>query len=118
MAPHPEYRREGNDLHRDLPVDLYTAVLGGKTQIETFKGKVTVDIPKGTQNGKELRLRGLGMPVYGRKNEFGNLLVKVDIRIPDHLSEEELELFRRLAALRAHSPGSGHRTEGDRAYAE
>ena len=118
MAPHPEYRRQENDLHGVLPVELYTAVLGGKTQIGTFKGNVTVDIPKGTPNGKELRLPGLGMPVYSRKNEFGNLLVKVEIRIPDRLNDQELELFRRLVALRAHSPGSGHRTESDRAYAE
>jgi curved DNA-binding protein len=100
IAPHPKFHRKGNDLHCDLPVDLYTAVLGGKTQIKTVKGKVTVNIPKGTPNGKELRLRGLGMPVYAKKNEFGNLRVKVDILLPEHLSEEEIDLFRKLAALR------------------
>ncbi len=100
IAPHPEFQRMGNDLHRDLPVDLYTAVLGGKTQIKTLKGRVTVSIPKGTPSGKELRLRGLGMPVYGKKNEFGNMLVKVDILLPENLGEEEIDLFRKLAALR------------------
>ena len=79
---------------------MYTAILGGKTQIKTLKGNITVDIIKGTTNGKELRLRGLGMPVYGKKNEFGNLLVKVNIVLPEHLSEEETELFKKLAALR------------------
>ena len=100
IAPHPEFHRKGNDLHRDLPVELYTAVLGGKTQIKTLKGKVTVKIPKGTPNGKELRLQGLGMPVYAKKSEFGDLLVKVDISLPEHLSEEEIDLFRKLVALR------------------
>ena len=100
IAPHPEFQRKGNDLQCDLPVDLYTAVLGGKTQIKTLKGRVTVNILKGTPNGKELRLQGLGMPVYGKKNEFGNLLVKVDIRLPEHLSEEEIDLFRKLAKQR------------------
>ena len=100
IAQHPEFHRLGNDLHCDLPVELYTAVLGGTTQINTLKGKVTVNIPKGTPNGKELRLRGLGMPVYAKKNEFGNLLVKVDIVMPTYLSEEEIDLFRTLAALR------------------
>ncbi len=100
IAPHPEFHRKGNDLYRDLPVELYTAVLGGKTQIKTMKGKVTVNIPKGTTNGKELRLRGLGMPAYAKKNKFGNLLVKVDIVLPEDLSEEEIDLFRKLAALR------------------
>ncbi|MGA9406574.1 MAG: J domain-containing protein [Bacteroidota bacterium] len=100
IAPHPEFHRSGNDLHRDLPVELYTALLGGKTQTKTLKGKVTVNIPKGTPNGKELRLRGLGMPIYGKKNEFGNMLVKVDIVLPEHLSEEEIDLFKKLAALK------------------
>ena len=100
VAPHPEFRREGNDLHCGLPVELYTAVLGGKAEIKTLKGKVTVNIPKGTPNGKELRLQELGMPVYAKKNKFGNLLVKVEILVPEHLSEEEIDLFRKLAALR------------------
>jgi curved DNA-binding protein len=100
IAPHPEFHRKGDDLHRGLPVELYTAVLGGKTQIKTLKGSVTVNIPKGTPNGKELRLRGLGMPVYAKKSEFGNLLVKVDIVLPEHLREEEIDLFRKLAAAR------------------
>jgi len=101
IAPHPEFRRKGNDLQRDLPVALYTAILGGKTQIKTLKGEVAVNIPKETPNGKELRLRGLGMPVYAKKNEFGNLLVKIDIVLPDHLSAEEIALFTKLAALRS-----------------
>ncbi len=100
IAPHPEFQRKANDLHRDLPVELYTAVLGGKAQIKTLKGKVTVNIPKGTPNGKELRLRGLGMPIYGKKGKFGDLLVKVDIVLPEHLGTEEIDLFDKLAALR------------------
>jgi curved DNA-binding protein len=100
IAPHPEYHRKGNDLHLDLPVELYTALLGGKTHIKTLKGKVTVNIPKGTPNGKELRLRGLGMPVYAKNNKFGNLFVKVDTVLPENLSQEETELFGKLAALR------------------
>jgi curved DNA-binding protein len=100
IMPHPEFERKGNDLHVDMPVALYTAVLGGKTQVRTLKDTVKVDIPAGTPNGTVLRLRGLGMPVYGRKNEFGNLFVNVVIQIPDHLTAQETELFRRLAALR------------------
>jgi curved DNA-binding protein len=100
VAPHPEYQRRGNDLSRNIPVELYTAVLGGKTQIQTWKGKITVNIPKGTPNGKELRLRGLGMPFYGKKSKFGDLLVTVDIVLPANVAEEETALFERLAALR------------------
>ncbi len=100
IAPHQEFKRNGNDLYLDLPVELYTAVLGGKTQIKTLKGNVTINIPKGTQNGKELRLQGLGMPVFGKKNEFGNMLVKVDILLPEQLNEDELDMFGKLAAMR------------------
>ena len=100
VAPHPEYERKGNNLHRGLPVDLYTALLGGKTQITTLKGKITVNIPKGTPNGKELRLRGLGMPVYGKKGKFGDLLIKVDIVLPEHLNEEEADMFNKLWSMR------------------
>jgi curved DNA-binding protein len=83
-----------------MQVDLYTAVLGGKAGIKTLKDMVKVEIPKETPNGKTLRLLGLGMPVYGAKNEFGNLYVTVMIRLPDHLSEQEIELFKQLLALR------------------
>jgi len=100
ISPEPGFERRGNDIHCDLPVDLYTAVLGGKTEVKTFKGAVNVTIPKGTQTGTELRLKGLGMPVYGRKDEYGNLIVKVVVEIPQNLSEAETELFRKLAAHR------------------
>lgn len=100
IAPHADYERKGNDLHRALPVELYTAVLGGKVQVATLKGRVTVKIPKGTSNDKVLRLRGLGMPAYATRNEFGDLLVKVGIVVPLNLSGEEIDLFGKLAALR------------------
>ena len=99
LASHPEFRRQGNDLYCERPVDLYTAVLGGKARIKTLKGTVNVDIPKETQNGKMLRLLGLGMPVYGTKTEFGNLYVAIIIHLPDHLSEQEIDLFKKLSAL-------------------
>jgi curved DNA-binding protein len=100
IAPHPEFHRKGNDLHRDFPVELYTAVLGGKALVKTLKGAVKVDIPKQTPNHKVLRLRGLGMPLSDKKDEFGDLFVTVDIQLPDHLTEKESDLFRQLAALR------------------
>jgi len=100
IAPHTEFQRRGNDLYSDRPVDLYTAVLGGKARIKTIKNTVNVDIPKETPNGKVLRLLGLGMPVYGTKNEFGNMYVTIVIQLPDHLNEQEIELFRKLSALR------------------
>ncbi len=100
IAPHPEFHRKGNDLYRDFPVDLYTAILGGKTLVKTLKGAVKVDIPEETPNHKVLRLRGLGMPVFGKTNVFGDLFVTIDVQLPDHLTQQETDLFGKLAALR------------------
>jgi curved DNA-binding protein len=100
IAPHSEFQRRGNDLYCERQVSLYTAMLGGKARIKTMKGSVDVDITGETPNGKVLRLLGLGMPVYGTKNEFGNMYVTVIIQLPDHLTEQEIELFRKLSALR------------------
>jgi curved DNA-binding protein len=101
IARHPDYERKGDDLYRDLSVGLYAAVLGGKAELETLKGAIKVDIPRETPNGKVLRLRGLGMPIYGKKQQFGDMFVKVVVKMPEGLSEKEVELFRKLAALRS-----------------
>jgi curved DNA-binding protein len=100
IAAHPEFKQKGNDLHFDLPVELYTAVLGGKAKVKTLKGEVKVNIPKETPNGTVLRLRGLGLPIYGKKNEFGDLFIKIFVLIPNHLSAQEIGYFGKLAALR------------------
>jgi curved DNA-binding protein len=100
IVPHSNFLRKGNDLYCNEPVELYTALLGGKARIKAFKDEVNVDIPKETPNGMQLRLRGLGMPVHGTKNEFGNLYATITIRLPDHLSEQEVDLFTKLSALR------------------
>lgn len=99
VAPHPRFERKGDDLHCDLPVDLYTAVLGGKVELETFKGKIKVDVPAGSDSGKVLKLRGLGMPRYNQKT-FGDLYARVMVTVPKHLSERERKLFEELKAIR------------------
>jgi curved DNA-binding protein len=105
IAQDPEFHRKGNDLYRDVPVELYTAMLGGKVLVKTPKGAVKVDVPKETPNRKVLRLRGLGMPVFGTKGAFGDLFVTIDIKLPDRLTPEETELFGKLAALRKPAAG-------------
>jgi curved DNA-binding protein len=100
VASDPEFQRKGNDLYCERPLELYTAVIGGKMKIKTLKDTVNIDISQETQNGKMLRLLGRGMPVYGTKNEFGNLYVTISIQIPSHLTEQEIELFKKLADLK------------------
>ncbi|MBS1519058.1 MAG: DnaJ domain-containing protein [Bacteroidetes bacterium] len=96
----PLYERKGDDLYTDIRVDLYTAVLGGKASLKTFKGTININIPKEAQSGKVLRLQGLGMPKYGKTNESGDLYAKIIVETPVNLSEKELKLFRELAELR------------------
>lgn len=100
LRPHPVFKRVGNDLHMELLVDLYTAVLGGSVQIQTLKGKVKVNIPPESGNGKIIRLPGLGMPKDAKKSQFGDLYLKLNVQIPTNLSAKEKELFRELARLR------------------
>ena len=99
IKPSAGIKREGNDLIADFPVDIYTAALGGKLPFKSFKGVVQVPVKPGQQNGSILRLKGLGMPVYG-ENSFGNLLLKVQLRLPENLAEAELALLRQAAAMR------------------
>ncbi len=96
----PLFERKGDDLYTDLRVNLYTAVLGGKSALRTFKGTINVNVPKESQNGKILRLQGLGMPKYGKTNQFGDLYAKLNIEIPTALSESETKLFNELSEMR------------------
>jgi curved DNA-binding protein len=96
VKPHPIFERDGNDLRCDVDLDLYTAVLGGQIQAPTLGGKVSLKIPPGTQGGQTFRLRGKGMPDPRNPKQRGNLLVTVQIQIPQKLSPREKELFEEL----------------------
>lgn len=100
VASSPVYIQDGLDLKRNVTVDLYTAVLGGKVQVQTPHGKYALSITPGTSSGKKLRLKGKGMPEYGKKGLFGDFIAVVDVRIPRSLSTEEKELFEKLRELR------------------
>ena len=106
IEPHPTITRKGDDLYTDVPVDVYTAILGGKTTVETLKGSVAITIPAGTDNGKVLRLKGLGMPNYNNNDRFGNLYATVSLTTPKELSEEEIELVKKLQSLRQPEPAT------------
>ena len=93
------FRREGDDLYVTAPLNLYTAILGGETIIDTMSGKVKLKVPAGTQNNTKVRLKGKGFPVYKQEGSFGDLIVTYSIDIPTHLSEEQKELFRKIQSL-------------------
>ncbi len=100
IADDPKFKRSGNDLHTTQDLDLYIAVLGGETTIETLDGKVKLKVPPETQNGTKVRLRGKGFPVYKQEGKYGDLYVTYQVKIPTHLSEKEKELFTQLSKLK------------------
>lgn len=96
IAPDSRFERKDNDLHVTIPVDLYTAVLGGEARVPTLTGEVTLKIPAGSQNGQTFRLRGKGMPKLHHANEFGDLYAKLEVRLPTKLTPKQRELFEQL----------------------
>lgn len=87
-------------MKTEILVDLYTAVLGGQVDVSTIDRTVKLTIPAGTANGKQFRLRGLGMPNLKNPEERGNLIATLNVELPTDLSDEETELFEKLRKLR------------------
>lgn len=107
--PHPELKREGNDLIYNLPLNVADAILGASVEIPTVDGKARIKIEPGTVAGRVLRLRGKGIPDvngYGA----GDLLVVVDIHIPAHVSPAEKEALEKLRASDNFKPAASAQT--------
>ncbi|MQC26615.1 MAG: J domain-containing protein [Chloroflexi bacterium] len=98
VAVDPRFSRKGDDLHAELPIDLYTAVLGGEVRVPTLNGEVMLKIPAGTQPGQSFRLSGKGMPHLKDSKRHGDLFAKAKVNVPKKLSSEEKQLFEQLAA--------------------
>jgi curved DNA-binding protein len=95
-----QFKRLGNDLYTTAEIDLYVAVLGGETTVDTLSGKLKLKVPPGTQNDTRTRVKGKGLPVYKKEGEFGDLYITYKIKIPTNLSEKEKQLFTELSKLR------------------
>lgn len=93
----PDYVIDGDDLIKTVEITPPSAVLGGKKDVETPEGKVTITIPPKTSSGKMLRLKGLGLPK--KEGGSGNLNVKVLIVLPKTISDNEIELYKKLQAI-------------------
>ena len=96
VRPHPRLRRDGLDLHLTVPVNLDEAYNGGSIEVPTFDGPVMLKVPPRSQSGTKLRLRGKGIP---RKDRRGDLLVELDVRLPDQVDDALAEALRTSAAL-------------------
>jgi len=97
ISDHPKFKRLGNNLYTTVDLNLYTAVLGGEIIIETLTGKVKLNIKPETQNGTKVKLSGKGFPVYKKPDEFGDLYVTFEIKIPTNLNQHQKDLFVQLS---------------------
>jgi curved DNA-binding protein len=100
VLPHVQFQREGDNLRVTVPVDLYTAVLGGEITAPTLERSLVLTIPPETPNGKQFRLRGKGMPKLRQPDQRGDLIATVETQIPTNLSDDEKALFEQLRQLR------------------
>ena len=93
------FKRDGNDLYKTEEIDLYTALLGGEKTIDTLDGKIKLKINPGTQNGTKIRLKGKGFPLYKKENQFGDLYITWNVKLPTNLTAKQKELFTELSKL-------------------
>ena len=100
IVNHSKFKRDKNNLHITVDLDLYKALLGGEIMIDTFNGKVKLNIKPETQNGTKVKLKGKGFPTYKKEGVFGDLYITFQIKTPTKLSSKEKELFSELAKLR------------------
>jgi len=103
VHPHPLFGRQGQDLAVNVPVTFAEAALGAELKVPTLDGPVTLKVPAGTPNGKTFRVKGRGVPGSGRKSG-GDLLVTVQVAVPEKLSRRERDLLREFASLSDASP--------------
>jgi curved DNA-binding protein len=94
------FEREGNDLHTNASVDVFTAILGGEAEVETMTGKVRLNIPAGTQPGQLFRIAGRGMPPLRNSHTKGDLYVRLKVQIPKYLSSKQRELLEEAAKIK------------------
>lgn len=94
VTPHPVFRREGYDLVMNLNLKLSDALLGTKYPIQTLDGEIEVTIPEGVTINEILRVRGKGVP--SSKNKRGDLLIKLNIKLPNKLSRKAREIIEEL----------------------
>jgi curved DNA-binding protein len=102
IAPHPNYRLEGRDLHVELRLAPWEAALGTTVAVPTPAGEAKVKVPAGTSSGRRLRLRDRGLP--NPRGKPGDLLAEARIMVPPRPKKTERELFEQLAAVSDFDP--------------
>ena len=103
FAAHPEYIVRGSDLYYGLDLAPWEAVLGTRVIVPTLKDQVSVRVPAGTNQGRQLRIRGRGLPI-GRTDRHGDLYVVINIELPQKITDEERELWKKLGQISDFNP--------------
>jgi molecular chaperone DnaJ len=107
------FERQGDDLYTDFAVPYTVAALGGEATVETFTGRKVLNIPAGTQGGRQFRMTGQGMPLLKTKGaQSGNLYARAKLTVPRELSPREKDLLLELAKLRQDTVNVGGTEEG------
>lgn len=110
IKPHAFYQREGADLYGRVPVSMVQAAIGGEITVPTIEGlEAKIKIPEGTQSGKQIRLKGKGMPVM-RTRDFGDLYIQVNVETPQNLTRRQRELlaeFDKESSNKTHPEAAG-----------
>lgn len=96
IAPDPHFERVGDDLYTTIHTDLYTALLGGDTTVDTLQGQVKLKVKPLTQNLTRVRLRGKGFPLYKQEGKAGDLIVTYQVVLPQTLTTHQQELLRQM----------------------
>lgn len=104
ILPNSIFEREGDDLHIDVLVDIFTAIAGGEVRIPTLEKRLTLTIPPRTNANRVFRIRGKGMPRLGDSKKRGDLFARVRLVLPDPLTDQEVNSIRSLAASRLGQP--------------
>jgi len=93
---HPIFERQGMDVFCEVPVTFTQAALGGEIQVPTLDGKITYNIPEGTQTGKQFSISGAGIPSVNNPKRRGSHYFTVTVETPTKLTKEQKELLRQL----------------------
>ncbi len=103
VEDHPFFRREGDDIHINVPITVWEAGLGTKIEVPTLDGRSALKIPQGTQNHQKFRLRDKGVSNV-RKNTRGDQIVEVEVQAPKAQDERTREILRELWQLHPEDP--------------
>ncbi len=106
VRPHPLFVRKGADLWQDAAVPFASAALGGRIDVQTLEGELTLTIPPCTQSGQTFRLTGKGLPRM-RSAGLGDMLVRVSVAVPTDLTDEQREIIRSLRESLEGPPTAG-----------